>query len=701
MEETLQLEKKLKCQSSKVEIQAKQATVMGHDSFPPLVGHVDDEWVLPSSGENKGEGNEQEKKDSRKFARNKGDDDNDSSTETLERCHKSKPESKMEHLRKGSVEANGVNDRTMFLGKSHFQSPQLCRRHDSETNSCPYGKNCCLGKHCKYLHPSSIDNRKRSKSGEFNLGSQDQCDSKVIDRDNRSEPSSLTGKQMQLVASCEGVDRESEPCCGLQNYGKSDDVFIQSTGFYTTQKSRYVGETDNPNTALREEHNQCDISTSEFESINQCSRLDIPVSKSKTLLNNRFSLCEGTTENNSNADQPGLWNKKYAPTGNPQKDAKYGSILFKKSSSGATSSAAITVTAPTVYVVADSQFPFGAPAGKGFHQAALGLRSNANLSSEQKPQNSPGAFNQSSSSVNNSERQITAATTTKVMTQSRKETSAGPGPGPGPGVSLLQTASVSSEILPSPRCSSSTSLQTPSAIQTTTTNIFPVFPGFPFLPFASVYPSINPANAAASASLMAGSTDEISFPVTSGASSQHEGSFVSNQVILRAHLKAGLSGGLSPLGQVLPTQNAPSIMAAEGRSELVPNLAQLSEPDDLSELQSPTSMLLKPFNVPFPLINPLSFVNISTGMALGTPCSVLQNGCQTSSTSVLTAPSQVQGNDKTRKQSKVEQKGTGVNTPTKVKRDFGKEDDASAGFGGKTKMLRRPITSECRILLIF
>ena len=88
-------------------------------------------------------------------------------------------------------------------------------------------------------------------------------------------------------------------------------------------------------------------------------------------------------------------------------------------------------------------------------------------------------------------------------------------------------------------------------------------------------------------------------------------------------------------------------------------------------------------------------------MALGTPCSVLQNGCQTSSTSVLTAPSQVQGNDKTRKQSKVEQKGTGVNTPTKVKRDFGKEDDASAGFGGKTKMLRRPITSECRILLIF
>ena len=30
--------------------------------------------------------------------------------------------------------------------------------------ACPYGKNCCLGKRCKYSHPVSVDKRKRQKS---------------------------------------------------------------------------------------------------------------------------------------------------------------------------------------------------------------------------------------------------------------------------------------------------------------------------------------------------------------------------------------------------------------------------------------------------------------------------------------------------------------------------------------------------------
>lgn len=704
MEETLRLEQQLKRQSSEEETPANQATVMvtllvDSPEYKPST-HVGfgDEWVLPSVDENGCKENERGKTDSGEISHKNGDGDDYSSIDILEQRDKSTPESKEEYLRKRSAEASEGNNRTVFLNESHVQPPHYCRRQDSEIDSCPYGKNCCLGKRCKYAHPSLTDIQKRPKSGIINWGTQDQCDVKDVNRDEMPEE-----KQIQSFAFCEDVRGVSEPCFGAKNNGLSDYVSAETDGLCSTQKSLFVGETENLNTASREEYNQCDQGTGESKDIDQYSKCDIPVSESKTLLNDRFSLCVGTTESKSNTDQSDFLNKRHSPTENLGKGAKHGATTLSKTSSPeTTSSAASTVTAPTVYVVADSQFPFGAPANTVFHQSALGLPSIANLSSKQKTQIPPGAFHQSSSLVNNWEGHISAATPAKVMPQSLK----GISPGPGPTVSLAQTVSVSSEIYSSP-CSSP-SRQTPEAIQqlstvapslspqTTSTSSLPVFPGFPFLSFPSVYPGINPANVAASASRIVGSTGEVSLPITSEASnsvqSQYEGAFTTNQTTLQANLKAGLGAGLSPLGQFLPTQNVLSGIAVERGSVPVPNSSQNSQPGALSNPQSAISTPLKPFHVPFPLINPLSFVNISTGVTLGAPYSVCQNGCKTTSTSELTGPSQVQGDDETRNQFTLEQKGTGVSAPTFVKRDYGKEDGASAGFGGKTKMLRRPVT---------
>ena len=48
---------------------------------------------------------------------------------------------------------------------------------DDGPQACPYGKNCCLGKRCKYSHPVSVDKRKRPKSFIDGFVTQDENDS--------------------------------------------------------------------------------------------------------------------------------------------------------------------------------------------------------------------------------------------------------------------------------------------------------------------------------------------------------------------------------------------------------------------------------------------------------------------------------------------------------------------------------------------
>ena len=48
---------------------------------------------------------------------------------------------------------------------------------DDGPQACPYGKNCCLGKRCKYSHPVSVDKRKRQKSFIDGFLTQDEHDS--------------------------------------------------------------------------------------------------------------------------------------------------------------------------------------------------------------------------------------------------------------------------------------------------------------------------------------------------------------------------------------------------------------------------------------------------------------------------------------------------------------------------------------------
>ena len=60
----------------------------------------------------------------------------------------------------------------------HNSAMQLCGYSvDDGLQACPYGKNCCLGKRCKYSHPVSVDKRKRQKSFIDGFVTQDEHDS--------------------------------------------------------------------------------------------------------------------------------------------------------------------------------------------------------------------------------------------------------------------------------------------------------------------------------------------------------------------------------------------------------------------------------------------------------------------------------------------------------------------------------------------
>ncbi|KAL9963596.1 hypothetical protein ACROYT_G027119 [Oculina patagonica] len=175
------------------------------------------------------------------------------------------------------------------------------------------------------------------------------------------------------------------------------------------------------------------------------------------------------------------------------------------------------------------------------------------------------------------------------------------------------------------------------------------------------------------------------------------GGFVMNQPMLPPYLKTDLAGGVSPLSQYFPMQaqlNGFPGMTGEGNGQ-VPRPSQAQPPPPQAGVtnapQSAAPTVPQPLKFPFPFIDPQAFVNMNAAMAMGLPYSMLQNGCQTSLHSGL-AHSQVQVNNKTTEQCRVEHTGTAVTKPTDIKRDLGEESGGPVSFGSKTSSLRRPVT---------
>ena len=79
---------------------------------------------------------------------------------------------------------------------------------DDGPQACPYGKNCCLGKRCKYSHPVSVDKRKREKSFIDGFVTQDEHDSTRSvkkDNDNNDMHKFEEKHHISLGVSCKGL----------------------------------------------------------------------------------------------------------------------------------------------------------------------------------------------------------------------------------------------------------------------------------------------------------------------------------------------------------------------------------------------------------------------------------------------------------------------------------------------------------------
>ena len=204
-EQTLQIEKELqlktvqnKARSTTASTsQTNTATTIDVEDFPPLVVpleyeqefYVEDleEWLVASGSE--------EEWDSHAC---------DSNVEGSEKCLAKCSDHEEDYMIKGLASKSEFDERdNRQLPKPIVPLPQTPRDQNSRASDCPYGKNCCLGKRCKYFHPVSVDTRKRRKSLDNSFSSQEQ---KVVNSSMRNDDSNightLAGKPNDK-ASCE------------------------------------------------------------------------------------------------------------------------------------------------------------------------------------------------------------------------------------------------------------------------------------------------------------------------------------------------------------------------------------------------------------------------------------------------------------------------------------------------------------------
>ncbi|XP_067036596.1 uncharacterized protein [Acropora muricata] len=180
MEETLQIERELQLKASHTTAGKHVAPAsktnsavsdVANEPFPALPflqeeSDIEDEWVIALGGEEQSDDNE----------------DADHSRVCLVDCGDDTG---------GSVAQ--IGDNITLNGnfpKLRKQSPQQQKEQDTEPKgSCPFGRNCCLGKRCKYSHPPSTDTRKRCIT--FEQTSSQDLKALIHDRNDESESGSV------------------------------------------------------------------------------------------------------------------------------------------------------------------------------------------------------------------------------------------------------------------------------------------------------------------------------------------------------------------------------------------------------------------------------------------------------------------------------------------------------------------------------
>ena len=220
MEKTLQIEKELQLKTvqnkprsiTSSTSEANTAGAVDDENFPPLAVPLEyeqgldvedlEEWVVASDSE--------EEWDSCAC---------DSDVEGSEKCLAKCSDHEEECMIKGLASKSGFSERdNITLPKPNVPPPQNPKDQNLQASDCPYGKNCCLGKQCKYFHPASIDTRMRCKSLDNSSSSQDQ---KVINSSKRSDDSNIVHT---LAGKCSGIAScEKLPSSGTCDISNSSD----------------------------------------------------------------------------------------------------------------------------------------------------------------------------------------------------------------------------------------------------------------------------------------------------------------------------------------------------------------------------------------------------------------------------------------------------------------------------------------------
>lgn len=130
---------------------------------------AEEEWVVASASEEEWGDTDKEDNEADEIVPVTNEDEWDNSTCRLGEAEGAKgdqnsysdPDEKHRYKLPASSSDFGGRDNITL----HNSAMQLCGYSAGDSlQACPYGKNCCLGKRCKYSHPVSIDKRKRQKS---------------------------------------------------------------------------------------------------------------------------------------------------------------------------------------------------------------------------------------------------------------------------------------------------------------------------------------------------------------------------------------------------------------------------------------------------------------------------------------------------------------------------------------------------------
>ena len=740
MEETLQIEKQFQQSTNVEETQntaaaavvdpGRLATAVIPEGGEPAADEFE-EWGVASDSEDEWQDSEQV---SNFFDEDASDDEEngfkiDVASDPLSSTEYHDLDKK--HLAEGFGRSGKVS---LTVPKSNEQLPQLSRGQDSQ-NCCPYGKNCCLGKRCLYSHPPSINNRKTQTFVDFASSSNEKCDSSSSERADFAD--SPTEKHDPPVNSFEEVPVSSDLNFPVDNSEQSNGLIFNHGKTLATNKSLYplqpalsVGQVPESQdtstteqaiyagdsvpfghissagaTGLFEDSNQCSLASGRLEDLTQPSwdngaDLESSVEVRPQTSQEKF---ESTYTSDVQIHSSGHLDDRNVDLRKGDNDGS--AAVCESPVAHESSTANGDVKGPTVYVIADqSQFPLGLPAASALKQSVASLPPLVNLSAGAQLQNAPQhSRNPSGVPVSYAGQMPTglsanlAAQTLTAISQSSR-----------PVVTIPQTLSSASQN--SASSSSTATLETLAATQQPITakssalsqagvmNGFPAVPGYPFLPFGNVFPFLNPASAAANASLMtaaaAAARGGMPFPIMPGASN----STLSQQGVqlMSPYLNMDLGGGVSPLGQYLPMPaqlNGLPGMTMKGNAP-VPRPPSQPQAGDTNNPQSAAPTVQQPFRFPFPFIDPQAVVNMNAAMAMGIPYSVLENGCQTSLQSGTTP--QLQANSKTADPGRLEHTGAGVAKPVEAKPDIRLERGESVNNGSKTPSLRRPATGELR-----